>query len=208
MTPALALAFDDWFRVCWLRCIRSSAKYFAQSSHTKSRPVVQADRQTGCICIGGLAEHFWRKGCVLLFMPCCRVLRKHSRHLPTALNPSWLKSGLARWGCAWVGLRLFLRVPFWGVRTCSDMEPRGLQVSQQTLAQHQPSPASSAPNSSWCGWQSAHPGISCSQMERASTPRWGEGDLIVWMHEYRFNSTDTGMMCYLTSGMEDSPRHI
>lgn len=58
MTPALALAFDDWFRVCWLRCIRSSAKYFAQSSHTKSRPVVQADRQTGCICIRGLAEHF------------------------------------------------------------------------------------------------------------------------------------------------------
>ena len=50
MPPALALAFDDWFLVCWLCCIRRSANYFLQSSHAKSRPVVQTERQN-CVCL-------------------------------------------------------------------------------------------------------------------------------------------------------------
>ena len=143
-------------------------------------------------------------------MSLCCVLRKHSLHLPTVhrAHLSWLKSGLARWNCGWVGSGLFVQVLFWGVGTCSDVEPRGLQLSQQTLARCQPSPASSAPNSAWYGWQSAHAGVSCPQIDCTSTPCWGEGYLIVWMHGYRFNSMDMGIMCYLTSGPEDSPRRV
>lgn len=148
MTPALALAFDDWFRVCWLCCIRSSAKYFSQSSHTKSGPVVQADRQTACICIRGLAEHFWRKGRGLLFMWCCCVLRKHSLHLPTVLTLAWLKSGLARWGCggwAWgcfCGCRSGESGP---AATLSPMGSRSPSKHWRSIGPHQPALLQTAP---------------------------------------------------------------
>lgn len=150
MPPALALAFYVGFLVCWLSCIHTFAKYFLQSSHAKSRPVAQTERQTAC----GFASGGWRgisEGKDVFY---------YSRHT-AASSESTLFSCLQRTGHTLHGLNrdlqdsgLFPWVPFWAVRMGSDTEPCGLQLSQQTLAWRQPSPASSDANSCWHGWHS------------------------------------------------------